>query len=65
LNFEKKAKIPSAKNIILHWNVPEKIMSQNKNSFQKLKNSFSKIDQRTLEESTEIKFFEDNSIKKE
>ncbi len=50
LNFEKKAKIPSGKNIILHWNIPEKIKSEDKKQLRQLKNSFSNIEERTLEE---------------
>ena len=65
LNFEKKAKIPSAKNIILHWNVPQKIKSEDKKQSRQLKNSFSNIDQITLDESIELNYREDKKIQKE
>ena len=65
LNFENKAKIPSAKNIILHWNASVKIKSQDKKQSIQLKNSFSNIEERTLDESIELNYREDKRIQKE
>jgi hypothetical protein len=50
LDFEKKAKIPSAKNTILHWKVPEETEKQSrKPQNRKLKNSFWNLEANTVD----------------
>ncbi len=66
LDFEKKAKIPSGKNMILHWKIAEKTMDQSKKAqSQKLKNSFSNFEENTVDESAESYYDQKSGIERE